>query len=147
MWSFRKNGRVPEKKFPTGNFFEVNSFGLEHVLKHSESILKKNVFSKNSVENFHHVAIFRQKRLSPREKFSTGKIFRNRLFRSRVRFETFWIDFEKNVFFKDCGPNFHFWSFWPFFDCFWPFSKFWISKTKKNFWPSFRDFWYGYFKP
>ena len=36
-----KNGRVPEK-FSTEFFFEINFFGLKYVLKHSESISKKN---------------------------------------------------------------------------------------------------------
>ena len=57
LWLFwSKNGRVPEKNFQRGNFFEIDFFGLEYVLRHSESILKKN--SKILVENFHFLVIF-----------------------------------------------------------------------------------------
>ena len=51
-WPFwPKNGRVPEKNFQRVKFFEIDFFGLEYVLRHSESIRKKN--SKILVENFH----------------------------------------------------------------------------------------------
>ena len=55
MWPFwSKNGRVPEKNFQREIFFEIDFFGLEYVLKYSESILKKKIFfSKSLVENFY----------------------------------------------------------------------------------------------
>ena len=54
--NFVKKGRVPEKNFQREIFFDINFFGLEYVLKHSE---KK---SKILVENFHHVVILVKKR-------------------------------------------------------------------------------------
>ena len=42
IWLFwSKNGRVPEKNFQREIFFEIDFFGLEYVLRHSESILKQ----------------------------------------------------------------------------------------------------------
>ena len=54
-------------------------------------------------ENFHFLAIFVKKWLSPRKNFQRGNFFRNQLFRFKIRFETFWID-SKKFFFED----FHF---------------------------------------
>ena len=57
MWPFwSKNGRVPEKNFQREIFFEINFFGLEYVLKHSESILKKKF--KNFGRKFSLLVIF-----------------------------------------------------------------------------------------
>ena len=59
MWPFlSKNGRVPEKNFQREIFFEIDFFGLEYVLKHSESILKKNFFFKNFGRKFSFLVIF-----------------------------------------------------------------------------------------
>ena len=44
---FVKKWLSPRKKFQGENFFDINFFGLKYVLKHSESIPKKNFF-----ENF-----------------------------------------------------------------------------------------------
>merc|ERR1712074_360934 len=65
---FDKKWLSPRKKISTGIFFELNFFGLKYVLKHSESIPKKNFF-RIFFENFHFLTIFVKKWLSPRKKF------------------------------------------------------------------------------
>ena len=78
MWPFwSKNGRVPEKNFQRGKFFEIDFFGLEYVLRHSESILKKKF--KNFGRKFSLLVIF--------DHFLTvfGH-FRNFQFRERKKF-------------------------------------------------------------
>ena len=76
MWPFSsKNGRVPEKNFQQENFFEINFFGLKYVLKHSESILKKNFFFKNFGRKFSLCGHFGQKTVESQRKIFNGKFF------------------------------------------------------------------------
>ena len=64
-----------QKKHSKGNFFETNFLGLKYVLKHSESIPKKNFFSKFFFENFHFLTTFVKQWLSTRKKFSRENVF------------------------------------------------------------------------
>ena len=69
---FVKKWLSPRKNFQREIFFETNFFGLKYVLKHSESIPKKNFrnffFRKFFFENFHFLTIFVKKLLSPRKR-------------------------------------------------------------------------------
>ena len=67
--------------------------------------LKKK--SKIFLENFHFLAIFVKKWLSPRKQIFNGKFFSKPTFRFKIRFEIFWID-STNNFFDFFLVSFHF---------------------------------------
>ena len=77
---------------------------------------------------------FSQQMVDSQKIFSTEIFFRNQLFRSKIRFETFWIDLKKKIdfFFQKCSflTHFdHFWSFLTFFD------HFFEKNSEPIFWP------------
>ena len=104
------NCRLTRKKI----FFEI--FVLKYVLKHFESIPTKKFFSAKIFWPCHFFTILAEKWLSPRKSFVMGKNYRFRDFRFRIRFETFWIDSEKKIFFRKFFRKFliFFFDFWPF---------------------------------
>ena len=79
-------------------FLDFEIFGLEYILKHSESIPTKKIFShKFSNVSFPLLQPFWPKNNS-REKNLHGNIFQISRFSVKVCFETFWIDSEINFF-------------------------------------------------
>ena len=124
---FVKKWLSPRKNFQREIFFEIDFFGLEYVLKHSESIWKKNfeTFFKNSdfwpfLIIFSHFWPFFQK--ISKSMFSPKMLLiYSQSIPSKKKF------FSK--LFSKCSFFGHFWSF---FDCFWPFSNFLGRKMKKQ---------------
>ena len=71
---FVKKWLSPRKNFQREIFFEINFFGLKYVLKHSESIPKKNFFRK-FFRKFSLFGYFRQKMVKSQKKISNGNFF------------------------------------------------------------------------
>ena len=120
------------KNFELKNF-RNRVFGSNHVLNHCKSILKY-IFSENS-QNFHILTIFLKLWQNPREKFSSGTVFRNRVFRFKARFKQFWIDSETQPFSKSS-----------FLVSLGSFLKSLGRKMKKTIYCAFRECYHGYFK-
>ena len=71
-----------------------------------DSEREKNVFFKNFGRPFSLFCRFRLKTVESQRKHFNGNFFRNRLFRFRIRFQTFWIDSEQKMSFKNFGRSF-----------------------------------------
>ena len=113
----QKTVESQRKIFKRENFFQIDFFGLEYVLKHSESILKKRVKltlirSGRWAELGLPLELSCLKTVESQRKFSTGKFFSESTFRFRIRFKTFWIDSEKKFFLRFWSKISTMWPFW-----------------------------------
>ena len=84
-----------------GVFRSKMPFGLNFVLRHSQSISTQKNYSDQNFWLSHFfaiLAILAEKRQSPSKNILHGKNFRFRDFRFKIRFETFWIDSDQKKF-------------------------------------------------
>ena len=98
VWPFcRKTTESHEKNFTRLKIFDFEIFILKYVLKHSESIpTKKNWRKFFDFDIFSLFLPFWPKNVQCPHKINhTGKIFRFRDLRFKIRFKTFWIDSEQ----------------------------------------------------
>merc|ERR1711873_150708 len=107
-----------EKRY-TGKIFDFDIFGLKYVLKHSESIpTKKNSTKIFGLRHFFTILGFLAvKRLSPRKKIYTGKIFDFEIFGLKYVLKHSELIPTKKIFFEQ---NFLTLSFFHYFGRFGP---------------------------